>query len=369
MKNRERLARAFDEIDDRYVEESKSPPKKTFFGIRLVATAACLAVIIAAVPIAVFYFNKKEPINEKEPIEPPIDATEYISPLGWRLDSYENGLLQKSMETDRIQYVLQADCSQLVNLDQMDPVNDACMETFAQLYLSLFSFDYALHFPLFQQEVKEEYLFEIFREGLTEEEAIQKISEVEEDLIPFHSSRFYFSFLDIKVDDEEIGKEFFEKRERNFKTWGLDWNKVESIVQYSLKDLKVYYNDQFYIEPDNGYHTCILYKYDGVWYADQSLLDDDFSIDLLQSDKNDEDDSYYKIKKAYGKITELNGRYFCLNDVDYYAVDDESILNRIEIGDIVKVEFHALKAERLLRISDGKECTMGTAVNIDMYIE
>lgn len=361
MKNREKLVDAFHDIDDQYVEESKNPPKKRVLGVRLLAAVACFAVIVAAMPIAMFYFNRKESM-ETSP-----DSTDYISPLGWRLDSYENGLLQKSMETDRIRYVLQADCTQLSNLDEMDLIDDACIETFAQLYLSIFSFDYALHFPLFQEGAKRDSLYRVFdKEGVTEEEAVQKISEVAEDLIPFYYSRFSFSFLDIKVDDEEVRNDFFERHERCFKTWGLDWDKVESVVQYSLEDLKVYYNDQFYLELDEGYYdTCILYQYDGVWYADRALLDDDFSLDLLQSDKNDENDSYYKIKTEYGKITELNGRYFCVNDVDYYAVKDESVLNNIKIGDIVKVEFHALKAKGLLRISDHKKCTFGSAVNVE----
>lgn len=360
MKNREKLVDAFHDIDDQYVEESKNPPKKMVLGVRLWAAVACFAVIVAAMPIAMFYFNRKESL-ETSP-----DPTDYISPLGWRLDSYENGLLQKSMETDRIRYVLQADCTQLTNLEQLEPENDACMEAFAQLYLSLFSFDYALHFPLFQEEVKEDYLYWEFNgEGVTEEDAVQKISEVTEDLIPLSNGRFSFSFLNIRTDDEDVRNKFFEKYDVLFENCGLDLNRVETVVQYSLGNLKIYYNDRFYLEPDEEYTTCMLYQYDGIWYAEPSFLDDDLSVDLLQSDPKDENDSYYKIRREYGEITEIDGRYICLNDTNYYAVTDETLLRNIKVGDVVQLEHYALQVEGLFRVFDHKECTFGGVVRIE----
>lgn len=246
--------------------------------------------------------------------------------------------------------------------------NDICAEMLGQHIISLTAFDYSLHFPLFADEILSKYIYEEFQElGYTPDEGVKKISQVVKDTLHITKNSIEYYILDIKNSPETL-QNFKDEHSHLFEVIGLDINKIEEVAEYVVKEeVKVCWNDIFLISAH--FEDCKLYKYEGKWYLSPHMLDNDFSMDFVCSNR-EENSGYYEEKHAQGLVISNENGYLVIDksnsksgsDIYYFWIGDA--YTDVLSGDFVKVKYYSVGMSGKT-ISDGANISIGVAVTVE----
>ena len=94
---------------------------------------------------------------------------------------------------------------------------------------------------------------------------------------------------------------------------GLDPDKVSQVMCLSQISSSLTANGVYDLGPI-GYDTFWFFKYDGTWYPGPSLMDDDMSVDLVQSDPENTQQYWYKISVITGTVEDIRNGYLYLSE-------------------------------------------------------
>lgn len=233
-----------------------------------------------------------------------------------------------------------------VDLDKVDPEGiDPDSETFRfeRMYWlwisSMVSFDYESHFPLFQPEfVKSEFLARLSGKNLSYEQAIDRINQAIRASMCFKEIRV--TFTPGTVQEEDVAS-FRANEEDVFSCVGLDVQKVDRLITYTVDDLQATVDGAFQVDPEDlkySFSSVQMYRYDGAWYIVQNEMEDDASVDLAQADPDDMNGHIYGRREATLQIEKLENGYLFFSAQNLYLdpIPEGAVLSE---GDFVKVEY------------------------------
>ncbi|MBQ8164802.1 MAG: hypothetical protein IJZ94_03195 [Clostridia bacterium] len=296
------------------------------------------------------------------------ESNSSISDSVWELVSHDESVLEKKMIVNNGRlYSFSADYSNVYGDANVESLNEECMTILAQWALSALTFDFSLHVPLFQKELIEEEIYTVFAdEGFSPEDGIKKISNDAYELFPYETVRIEYKISEVKYNDNNVIEElinyngFFEK-------FGLDINKLSDVIEYTIADSRIIFDDflyySFFTDGDGFDGDVIIYKYDGKWYLHFSNLDNDLSIDILQSEK-EKNDGFFTSDSTCGKITSIDKDYICLDEKKYFSVKNYNSDINVSVGDFVEIQ-HYQQTMQFNKLSDDTECTFDVAISIE----
>ena len=353
MVDKQRLNQAFSEIDDALIVAAQEPPVRRRLLRGHLASVVAAFVLIISLSIGVFTWVAHladQPPQEGE-----------VSIHGWTtLQSDSLSVTKQKNGLSGLTYLLSIHYDKYQGEQTPQPVADVRAEMLGQWLISMCTFDYSQHFPLFAEEFFQKQVYpEIEKLNMTKEQAYQKMADVAGDVMGFQNCRAEYQILNIESSPELL-QEFKEMYTPNFASVGLDVNQIEEVCRYRLSDVTVVYSDMFYTEVDFDPDSYLVYKYGDSWYLAPHLMDDDLSIDLLQSDKTD--DGYYRLHMATGEVTELENGYLVIGEAHYFLMNDEDA--DISVGDTVKVSYYSVGAQAK-RLSDDVRCKIEKIVTVE----
>ena len=343
----------------------------------LIAVILCFSIVACNSEDILFGDENSEQAgtdsSSELPIETPSGAPDAsdskiptLSALNWKLESNEAGKVQKSKkDASGVTYLLDIDYSSVeIKNDQLLAI-DECTDLFGQWISVVGILDYTQQLDLFRAEMLSERLYPEFEStGFSPEEAMKKASEVGRDLLPLINARAKYVVSEIKISDSAITEAFVESERENFARCGLDVAKVEDVAKFTFSEAKAVYNDRFYIDIVRSFSSeYCFFKYDGRWYCEYGMIEDDLCIDLMLSKKG-EDHGFYKLGTEVGEVTAIDGNYLYVGNKVYFAED----LEGISVGDNVQIEFYRFGAE-LKGCTDDKNYELSNAVSITAFDE
>ncbi len=353
MTDKQKLNQAFSEIDDALIVAAQNVPMRRRLLRMHWATVAAAVILIIGVSIGVFArlaTLADTPQQEGE-----------VSIHGWTtLQSDSLSVTKQKIGSSGLTYLLNIHYDMYQGEQALQPAEDVRAEMFGQWIISQCTFDYSQHFPLFAEEFFRKQVYpDIEKLNITKEQAYQKMASVAWDVVGFQNCRAEYRILDIESSPELL-QEFKEKYAPSFEGVGLDVNKIEEVCRYLLSDVTVVYNDMFYTEIDFDPNNYLIYKYDGIWYMAPHLMEDDLSIDLLQSNQN-EQSGYYRLREIAGNVTGLENGYLVIDETHYFLMNDDH--GDISVGDTVIITYYSVGAQAK-RLADDARCKIEKTVTV-----
>ena len=289
-----------------------------------------------------------------------------LSALDWVLESSEEGEVKKSKkDTSGVTYYLDASYGDIeITNDQRRDI-DECSDLFGQWMTAVGTFEYSQMLDLFREEMLAVSLYPEFEStGLTPIQAMQKAEDVARDMLPVINTRAKYTFSEIKIGGDDIINEYLEYDKNAFEYCGIDAEKVENAAKIKLSEAKAIYNDTFYLDIIEAYgEEYYFFKYDGRWYCESLMIEDDLCIDLLLSEK-DSNDGFYRKGMVAGEVTKIIENYLYIDNEVYFSKD----LYGISVGDTVQIEFYKFGAE-FKGCADGMDYGLSNALSIVAYDE
>lgn len=347
-------------IDDYYRIKAVLKKKRAVRHRVIAAAVAAMLVLIASIPLIGWMIRGN---GDDVPDEKPLNA--------WIITSNTESTVQRSMTLESgAVYMMNVNYSELsvnnLNEADIDLTEDVGAQLYGQWLLSLGTFDYSMHFELFQKELLDDTVYKDFADtGLTPDEAYKKIRKVAAETSGVKDCRVDYYVSDIRINDEETVNYYRENWESlRLRHYIEKVEDIEAFATYYVENSALYFNELFYIDDiDFGDYDMICYKYEGNWYVDSDYLDDDLSIDLVQSDPGE--DGYYKERSSSGVIESIESGYIKLEGSERYYLMPESIKD-IAVGDTVTIHYYSIGIE-CKRISDGAICKLGTAFMVEKH--
>lgn len=252
------------------------------------------------------------------------------------------------------------------NITESD--TETCETIAEQAIASLLTLDYSTHFSFFQKEFFDVMVQEqMSMLGYSYDDALIKLDQTIKDSAGFSSARAELQIGNVDTSLELL-TEYKEENANAFASVGLDINKVQAVRKYYFKSIRAYFNDIFYgtdEDFDDFYKSVTLYKYDGKWYVDRRYLDDDLSIDLLESDKKAGKGVAYKTKTITGTIESIEYGYVNLGGDKYFLVRDSA--DEFVPGIKVSIVYYDLGwyARRISDDSQARICSSASITNLE----
>lgn len=261
--------------------------------------------------------------------------------------------------------------------DDVSAEDEMVLQMVGQWLASVCSLHYGDHFPLFYESfVQEVFIQETVRHGKTYQTAISEIGRKVAALLPIDRVEL---ILHLEENTLLAGEELetYRATKPSIQTArGFSPELISAVRRvrvsggveldgfYPFESMKEILNEAFYI-----------YEYEGKWYLDEALMDDDLCIDLLGASK--EDTGFYQIKTTEGGVVAMDDTYLYLDTGDAFRVDSALFHNQtdggewvVRVGDTVTVSHYTLKMGRLTRTVDGvenEEWTLSTATEVNYY--
>lgn len=255
-----------------------------------------------------------------------------------------------------LRYEGTASCAELSAVE-LNGSSEECLRLFAQYMTSIVTCDFSLHIPLFQQEVLERSLYpEMKRAGYTTEQAVARISENAAELIGVYLFEVEYEVVGLTVNDPAEREKLLGSLPEE-----ADPSAVGDVLTYRIADMRLLINgilsvpiDAYNIE-DNG--VC-FYRYQDEWYLTPSLLDDDFSIDLLQADASS-DEYYYHTELRAGTVAAVENRIVFLEEYpeECFLLPPDAVPPAV--GDAVELSYY----DQCSGLA-GEHCTKGTPLKM-----
>ena len=351
MSNKQKLNDAFANINDALIESAaRAPQSRHSRWERWGAVAVCVAIVLSFT-FGVLLITKLTNSNS--------DPSE----RGWVVITSDNVSVEKRKNgLSGLQYTL---CINYMPLQALhgdllgiEPEQDECAEMLGQWLLSVVTFDYSQHFPLFADEILNDKIIPIFeKEGYDQPGAYEKMATVAADTVGFTHCRVEYAVKNVENSEQTL-KTFLDQWGEYLTKLNVSVDDITQVCEYTIEEIKVYCNDLFWIGIDLP--TIAFYQIDGVWYATPEMLDDDLSVDLLQSVPG-EYHGYYKVRKARGVVERIENGYVVLEDTCYYLLRSET--EEILPGDYVEIEYYSVGLEGY-RKTDGVKCDLGVVASI-----
>ena len=349
MSNKEQFNQAFSQIDDKLIEQAATAPKnQKVLWKRWGSLAVAISILIC---ISIGAFHAKRQTHSSN-----------VSKNGWEtVYSGESSLKKTKTGINGFQYMLCIGYAPVEtiykNILSINPRDDIFSEMFGQWLVSQLAFDYEQHFALFDEEYLNKTLYRVFEKGgLTVAEANQKIAQIAADVVGFTDYRVEYTILDIK-NTPELLQEYKDEYRTRFQKAELDVNRIEEVCEYTFEEVNIYFNDIFV---NRSYISGIIfYKYNGEWYISPDMLEDDISLDLLQSDK-ESGEGYYELNSIFGQVEKIENGYAVLYSTDYFLIKDADI----NVGDFVRITYYNMGLDAV-RVSDGERCNINVIAKVE----
>lgn len=234
----------------------------------------------------------------------------------------------------------------------VSPKDEMALKLVGQWFLSVYCLDYGIHFPLFPDEVIDErFMYEVRKEGLTYEQALEKIDRIANDTTGFEHLNLSLHL----VSNELLTGSNLEEYRRQFAEYhpdSVDADEIMTVrkIRFSEEN-QVIVDGRFFMDPLDVPTGFYAYEYKGQWFLDtQSSLEDDLCIDLLQSDPGSS--AYDKTHTHTGVITALDEDYLYMNGLAL-QIRNVTLPDGLQVGDTVTVTYHGLGVTFLSEESDG----------------
>ena len=256
--------------------------------------------------------------------------------------------------------------------------DEMALRMVGQWLASLYTLDYGDHFPLFYESfVQEMFIKEAVRYGQNYTGAIDRMYSVAARLFPVENVTLTLSLEENALLAGEELAAYLATKPAFETARGFDPESITAVLRVRVSGS---------IETDGFHHNTTdiwpepfyLYEYEGKWYLDETLMDDDLSIDLLGTGKADT--GFYKLQTTAGIVVAVDDIYLYLDTGDAYCIDGATVQNQtdggewqetvIRVGDIVSVSHYSFELEGLTRSVDGtenEEWTLSTATEINYY--
>lgn len=256
--------------------------------------------------------------------------------------------------------------------------DEMALRMVGQWLASLYTLDYGYHFPLFYESfVQEVFIKEAVRYGQNYTGAIDRMYSVAARLFPVENVTLTLSLEENALLAGEELAAYLATKPAFETARGFDPESITAVRRVRVSGS---------IETDGFHHNTTdiwpepfyLYEYEGKWYLDETLMDDDLSIDLLGTGKADT--GFYKLQTTAGIVVAVDDIYLYLDTGDAYCIDGATVQNQtdggewqetvIRVGDIVSVSHYSFELEGLTRSVDGtenEEWTLSTATEINYY--
>ena len=325
----------------------------------------------------------EEPVTEAPTKDPYDDYIESVTEPETYFDPHE--LVWNPTNGDSIaDYTAQAHNGANANLiatfnspigSPVSAEDEMALQMVAQWLLSLYALDYGDHFPLFYESfVQEKFIKKAVDYGRTYTNAIDRMDSVAANLLPVDNVTLILSLAEntLLAGDEletyratkpafETARGFYPELitavRRIRVSGGIELNGF-----YPLDSVSEILGEAFYI-----------YEYEGKWYLDETLMDDDLSLDLLGTGKADS--GFYKMKTAKGKVVAVDDTYLYLDTGYAFRIDGASIQiqtdngewddTEIYVGDTVSVSHFSFEMDGLTRSVDGTDNDVWTLATAD----
>lgn len=349
MSNKQLINDAFSDIDEALIASAAQAPQgKRVSWQRWTAVAVCVAILLSFCMVWIIQL---------------IDQDGPISENGWIVVSSDKTSVRKNKNgLGGLQYTLCISYTPLQisygDLLGIKPEQDVCAEMLGQWLLSAATCDYSQHFPLFSDEILRDRIYPAFeKEGYEIQDAYEKMATVVADTVGFTHCRVEYAVKNVENTEETL-QAFKDEWKQYFEQVGIATDDITQVCKYTIEDIKIYYNDLFLIEFSSP--MIVFYQIGGIWYASPEMLDDDLSIDLLQSDPG-ERNGFYKIKHTAGVVARIENEYVVLEDTSYYLLRSEEV--KVSVGDSVEIAYYSVGLEGC-RVTDGVCCNLGVIASI-----
>ena len=223
----------------------------------------------------------------------------------------------------------------------VSPEDQLVLELLGQWMLSVMSLDYAAHFPLFRDEfVEKRFLSQIAEKGFSYDEAITRIRERTSALFPIQDLT-----LDTVLTCNRLmtGAEL-ESYRQDLADGVLDPNRITAVRHFTFTGVVTLNRVLQYDLSADGINELFCYEYDGVWYLDHSLMDDDLSVDLLLSDPIS-DTGYFKTQTATVAVDGIEHHYLVTEDGTVFFAAAAEIYSKTDNGKWERVSFYDIPTE------------------------
>ena len=233
----------------------------------------------------------------------------------------------------------------------------------SQWLLSLYTLDYGDHFPLFYESfVQEKFIKHAVDYGRDYTNAIDRIDSVAANLFPVDNVILQLSLEENTLLAGEELEAYIATKPAYQTSRGFDPEWITAVRRVRVSGG---------VEID-GFHPLdsvgeilgeafYIYEYEGEWYLDETLMDDDLSIDLLGTGTSDK--GFYKMRIREGTVVAVDDTYLYLDTGHAFRIDSARIQIQtdngewqdveIHVGDIVSVSHYSFELEGLTRSVDG----------------
>lgn len=256
--------------------------------------------------------------------------------------------------------------------------DEMALRMVGQWLASLYALDYGDHFPLFYESfVQERFIKEAVDYGQNYTGAIDRMDSAAANLFPVDNVSLKLSLEENTLLAGEELAAYLSAKPAYKTDWGFYPEQITAVRRVRMSgSIKTdgFHHNTTDIWPEPFY----LYEYEGKWYLDETLMDDDLSIDLLGTGKADT--GFYKLQTTAGIVVAVDDIYLYLDTGDAYCIDGATVQNQtdggewqetvIRVGDIVSVSHYSFELEGLTRSVDGtenEEWTLSTATEINYY--
>ena len=350
------------------------PPKKNPWRVISVVAAACL--LLSVVPLSMWMvgsMSKNEntpvgdildgiggiqgslsnnespdddfydPMNSAPEMETPSEEAPYYDPerLSWTIISNQNNYVNyytKGKNAIELQMYGSVQTSNESLNDPVSPEDQAMLELFGQRILSMLSLDYAGHFPLFHEKIVEErFLSQIAAHGYTYDQAISQLRFRTYVLFPVQKITVNMVLTENSLLSEEELESYRQQLVDNVP----DASRITAVRHITFTGTVALNVVMAFDLAESVFGTLTCYEYDGVWYLDHSLMDDDSIIDLLLSDPAS-NAGYFKTQTATFTVVGTQNNYlvteegtlFFFANAEVYTQNSKGKWERVSIFDI-----------------------------------
>lgn len=205
--------------------------------------------------------------------------------------------------------------------------DERLLQLIGQYLAATYALDYGDHFPLFHPTLVEERFGEqIFKKGFGYSTAIARMNENAGALWPMESLTVTLTLHDHRqVTDGEL-TDYLQQNSSSFSP-SMDLQRITAMEKFSVS-WDILMNNRFCLP--SGQNGFYCYLYDGEWYLDAADLDDDISIDLLESY---EGHGYLKTEVTTGTVVAADDTYLYLDNGCVFRIDGAEISAQTDNGD------------------------------------
>lgn len=239
--------------------------------------------------------------------------------------------------------------------EPVKPEDEAVLKLIGQWMASVYSLDYAIHFPLFSEAtVQERFTAQVQQAGMTYSQALASLWSAQTSFIPFESLHLYltlehnrlFSDAELTAYRQETGRQ------------------ITSARRFTVSG-SVVFDDELGRAPWGDGKEFVCYEMDGRLYLDDAFMDDDLSVDLAQSAYGN--GGFYEVRttaftangKHNGYLYTEEGNVFHVKDKTVMLMTDNGEWHRVSDGSLpahgtVEIEYYAFRIENLHLYRDGE---------------